>query len=44
MSDPLTPFLKHQGILVLDGGLATEFEARGCDLNEPAVVGQGAAR
>ncbi len=35
MSNPLTPFLKHQGVLILDGGLATEFEARGCDLNDP---------
>ena len=35
MSNPLTPFLKRQGVVILDGGLATEFEARGCDLNDP---------
>jgi homocysteine S-methyltransferase len=32
MSNPLTTFFEHQGVMVLDGGLATEFEARGCDL------------
>ena len=35
MPNPLTPFLEHQGVVILDGGLATEFEARGCDLNDP---------
>jgi homocysteine S-methyltransferase len=33
--DPITPFLERQGVLLLDGGLATELEARGCDLNDP---------
>ena len=33
--NPLTPFLERQGVVILDGGLATEFEARGCDLNDP---------
>ncbi len=32
--NPVTPFLEHQSVLVLDGGLATELEARGCDLND----------
>jgi homocysteine S-methyltransferase len=35
VANPLTPFLKRQGVVILDGGLATEFEARGCDLNDP---------
>ena len=35
MSNPLTSFLERQGVIILDGGLATEFEARGCDLNDP---------
>ncbi|MCZ6754236.1 MAG: homocysteine S-methyltransferase family protein, partial [Gemmatimonadetes bacterium] len=35
MSSPLTPFLKRQGVVILDGGLATEFEARGCNLTDP---------
>jgi len=30
--DPLTPFLDRQGVMILDGGLATELEARGHDL------------
>lgn len=30
--NPLTPFLDQLGFLVLDGGLATELEARGYDL------------
>ena len=36
MSDqnPLTPFLRQNGFLVLDGGLATELEARGYDLSD----------
>lgn len=36
MSDrnPLTPFLRKNGFLVLDGGLATELEARGYDLSD----------
>lgn len=31
--DPLGPFLSAQGFAVLDGGLATEMEARGADLD-----------
>ncbi len=30
---PLTPFLKQQGFVILDGGLATELEKRGHNLN-----------
>ena len=33
MRDPLRPFLADGGIAILDGGLATELEARGCDLD-----------
>ena len=33
-SNPIEPFLERQGLLVLDGGLATELEARGCDLKD----------
>ena len=32
---PLQPFLTQQGYLLLDGGLATELEQRGFDLNTP---------
>ena len=32
---PFEPFLEHQGVLILDGGLATELEERGHDLNHP---------
>lgn len=32
--NPLTPFLRDDGALILDGGLATELEARGCDLSD----------
>lgn len=32
MSNPVAPFLERQGVMILDGGLATELEARGCDL------------
>ncbi len=31
---PLTPFLAAQGVMVLDGALATELEARGADLRD----------
>lgn len=31
----LAPFLRREGFLVLDGGLATELEARGADLRDP---------
>lgn len=32
--DPIAPFLERQGALVVDGGLATELEARGHDLSD----------
>jgi homocysteine S-methyltransferase len=32
--DPLYPFFKQNGLLVIDGGLATELEARGYDLKD----------
>jgi homocysteine S-methyltransferase len=32
--DPLSAFLEEQGLVVLDGGLATELEARGHDLSD----------
>jgi homocysteine S-methyltransferase len=32
--NPITPFLNEFGYLVLDGGLATELETRGFDLND----------
>lgn len=35
MVDPTTPFISRQGLLILDGGLATELERRGADLNDP---------
>jgi homocysteine S-methyltransferase len=38
--NPLRPFLDHQGFLVLDGGFATELEARGCDINDPLWSGK----
>jgi len=31
-ADPIAPFLRAGGVLILDGGLATEFEAQGADL------------
>jgi len=31
--DPLAPFLERQGVLILDGGVATELETRGADLS-----------
>ena len=34
MIDPLQPFLEAHGVLLLDGGLATELEARGHDLGD----------
>jgi homocysteine S-methyltransferase len=34
MSNPITPFLQKQGVLILDGGLATELERRGADLSD----------
>lgn len=35
MRDPLRPFLARQGVVLLDGGLATELEARGASLDDP---------
>src|SRR5438309_5795688 len=33
--NPITPFLDQQGVVILDGGLATELERRGADLRDP---------
>ncbi|WP_419858121.1 homocysteine S-methyltransferase [Candidatus Palauibacter irciniicola] len=35
MTDPIRDFIEREGFLVLDGGLATELEALGCDLDDP---------
>jgi homocysteine S-methyltransferase len=35
VDNPLAPFLRGRGHLVLDGGLATELERRGFDLDHP---------
>lgn len=35
MHNPLVTLLARQDFLLLDGGLATELEARGCDLDDP---------
>jgi homocysteine S-methyltransferase len=35
MADVLQPFLRNGGTLVLDGGLATELERAGFDLDHP---------
>jgi homocysteine S-methyltransferase len=35
MKSPIDIFLKEQGFMLLDGGLATELERRGHDLNHP---------
>jgi homocysteine S-methyltransferase len=32
--NPIGPFVRRQGLMVLDGGLATELEARGYDLRD----------
>ncbi|MBI3959373.1 MAG: homocysteine S-methyltransferase [Chloroflexi bacterium] len=32
--NPLTPFFSHQGVVVLDGGLATELEQRGAKIDD----------
>jgi homocysteine S-methyltransferase len=32
--NPLAPFLERQGVVILDGGLATELERRGADLRD----------
>jgi len=34
MINPIQPFLDKQGVLILDGGLASELEARGYDLKD----------
>ncbi|MCB8967174.1 MAG: homocysteine S-methyltransferase [Ardenticatenaceae bacterium] len=34
LDNPLRPFLEQQGVLVLDGGLATHLETLGCDLRD----------
>lgn len=33
-TNPIEPFLTRHGVFILDGGLATELEARGCDLDD----------
>ncbi len=33
--NPFQPFINQQGFVILDGGLATELEYRGADLNDP---------
>jgi homocysteine S-methyltransferase len=33
-TNPILEFLHRQGVMILDGGLATALEARGCDLND----------
>jgi homocysteine S-methyltransferase len=35
IDNPLTPFLTHNGVMILDGALATELERRGADLRDP---------
>ena len=32
--DPIWPFIERQGFVIVDGGLATELEARGYDLGD----------
>src|SRR5207302_11116852 len=32
---PFGPFLKRSGVVILDGGLATELERRGANLRDP---------
>ena len=34
VNNPIEPFLRHQNVFILDGGLATELEARGYALND----------
>ncbi len=34
LTNPILPFVEKHGAFVLDGGLATELEAWGCDLND----------
>jgi len=35
MFDPIRPFLEQSGVVIVDGGLATELERRGADLHDP---------
>lgn len=35
VNNPVAPLLAANGTLILDGALATELEARGCDLSDP---------
>jgi homocysteine S-methyltransferase len=35
MKNPIRPFLDYQNVFILDGGLATELEARGHNLDDP---------
>lgn len=34
-TNPIQPLLEQQGVVILDGALATELEARGADLRDP---------
>jgi homocysteine S-methyltransferase len=34
IENPIARFISYQGVMVLDGGLATALEARGCDLDD----------
>jgi homocysteine S-methyltransferase len=34
MDNPIAPFIEQQGVLILDGGLATELERHGADLSD----------
>jgi homocysteine S-methyltransferase len=34
IQNPIARFIAHQGFMLLDGGLATALEARGCDLKD----------
>jgi S-methylmethionine-dependent homocysteine/selenocysteine methylase len=42
MQNPIIPFLKANDAFVLDGGLATELENRGHNLNDSPLVGPAA--
>ncbi|MCP4421158.1 MAG: homocysteine S-methyltransferase, partial [Chloroflexi bacterium] len=35
MHNPIRPFLNYQNVFILDGGLATELETRGHNLDDP---------
>ena len=35
MDNPFQPFIDTNGVVILDGALATELEDRGADLNDP---------